>query len=407
MKTEKFGFIADTHLRLTQYGSERRGQDFLSAVLNAIDVCYLAGITTIFHGGDLLDASEIDGRVFSKLRIVDAHLKGLGMRMFAITGNHDMSNEPWHSQLGNTLTELPDGTYEAKTFGIFDIDHTIVTVQGLRIWGLPFMNPSQLRATLAGFGTKFPNIPMVDFVMWHGMVKEFLPVAGDDAISCHDFAQWPCFTNVLLGDIHIRKFFALRHATGGPGIIGYPGSTEVTKSNEDVAKSVTVLTVQKYDDAFGGFKRPITPEVTSLPIKTRAYWPIRVTSEDAMQTLLNSLQTFDRKDHGPVICATVSADIESFAKRVHNAAPPGTLLLDPRVIDTSSSIAAAFDMSTIRGEDPVLEKVDVDVIIRKVLPGIIDDLDFNAFCDIARNPETASAIFHSRVKEIIGRGIDK
>lgn len=388
-QTTKLGFIADSHLRTSQYGSAQRGHDFLNAVLSAIHVAHAEGITTILHGGDLLDTAKIDGPVFAQLRHIDDLLKELGMRMLAITGNHDMSHDVWHNQLNpeSCFKLQEDGSWDVIGSGLFCIDYKLVNVGELKVLGLPFMLPSKLRDTLEIFPQLHPG-KTVDILMWHGVVKEFLGFSGDDAIRAEDFSQHSYITNVMLGDIHARKFYALRGNTGGKGIIGYPGSTEMCKSDEETQKSITVLSALA----------PGSLEVSALPITTRPFWRRHIASETAMQSLLAELQAF-KGAFGPVVCAVVTAEIEQFSSRVRAASPMGTLLLDPRVMSSLAGATATFDLSST-GEVTAEAPTDLVGMIRTVLPGVVADADFEAFAAITRNPDAAEGILRARVAEI-------
>ncbi len=390
MPETTFGFIADTHLCLKKYGSEQRGADFLHAVLNAIEQCASCGIETILHAGDLCDTAEITGTEYSMLRTVHQRLVSKKMRMLSITGNHDMNRVPWHSVVGHTLPEVStEIEITDKHLGVLCIDNRLVKVHGRRILGVPYQTDGVMRQRLHTMATEFglSDTSPADFLMWHGMVREFF--ASSNSISAAEFAAHDYFNNVLLGDIHIRQFYALRF--DNRGIIGYPGSTELCSVNEPTDKTVAVL---NFAD-----ETQVTPSITYLPIDTRPCWRRRIENEETMTGMLNELRAMDRNSRGPIIVASVRDDISDFKNRVVTAAPANTVVLEPRYIQKFEDISMSAHFSE---PDYRPKTMDLEDMILTVFPGLDKtSANFSALLAIAQSPDAASTIIETRVQEIL------
>ena len=86
----KFAHLADTHLGYRQFGLIEREKDFYEVFEKVIDKIIEEKVDFVIHSGDLFESakpSPIALLIFQKGLL---KLKGAGIPMYAIAGNHDM-----------------------------------------------------------------------------------------------------------------------------------------------------------------------------------------------------------------------------------------------------------------------------------------------------------------------------
>lgn len=294
------GHTADWHLRESQYGYAYRGVDFFNGAIGAIRQLHANGVREIAHGGDMLDKRTPATKVIDQLLEVNAELNRLGMRMYAVTGNHERTEPSWIELLEKA----------AKSFGselaIRCVDNRIITLQnGMTMLGLPSMSSADLREYLAD-----PQKPGADILLWHGAVKEFANFPGLDAISANELLASGKFRCVLLGDIHIHKYFSY----GDGGIIGYPDSTEFCSANESPNKAAGLI----YTDG-----RNFT--VGRIEVPTRPVLFLRVGNEEDLQVAIDT-KIIPSRGTMPMIFVAYHPAITNAVPRIYASMDPGCVL---------------------------------------------------------------------------------
>lgn len=305
--SDTFAFIADTHLRSFQHGRSYRGQDFFNAFIYALESMRRQNITTVIHGGDLLDIRNPSSEVIDQLCRINAKALELGMAIYVITGNHDRCEPSWVQVLNNIITS-------SKTeSAIHSLDHKYVVLpKGTTIYGLPFMNSAELQETLK-------ESPEADFLVWHGAVKEFCNFPTQDVVDISLFEQTNRYKNVLLGDIHINKY--LPFGAEKKGIIGYPGSLELCEAGEHTEKFYSVIT---YKDG--------VVTCTQTPVKTRKVIKFKLTtSEDLDRLIRQQIATF--KNDVPMLLGKYNPKIPDCLPRIQAAMHPDSILRATPIID--------------------------------------------------------------------------
>lgn len=284
--------VADTHLRTSQYGFSYRGEDFKQGLIHAIDEARNCGVSEIFHGGDMIDQRSPASDVIDQLVDVHVYLEDRNMWMYAVTGNHERAEPTWVGLLEKV----------ARRFGgelrIKCIDHQRVTLRDGRttVFGLPSMSAVEMRDYLIN------GKDTADFLLWHGAVKEFADFPTMDAVAISEFAACTRFQSVLLGDIHVTKYFALRDT----GTIGYPGSTELCKGNEDPVKQIGII----YSDG-------CSHRVVTRPIPTRPVLLLRIMSEPDLDAAIIKLAA--TREQMPMVFASYNPTIPAVVSRMFAA----------------------------------------------------------------------------------------
>jgi DNA repair exonuclease SbcCD nuclease subunit len=213
------GHTSDWHLLSAQYGNRFRADAVFNAAKGALKRFYDMGVFDVVNSGDILDSAKNGSYPIFLLDAIDAYLKSLGMRMFSVTGNHDMDDPPWLSR------------YEENRVGIIPIDNVCVPLaNGSRLVGITTKTPSEFLARLESM----TELTERDIGVWHGPVKEFM--GGGKYISIQDILSRSPIKVWLLGDVHIYNY-----VTVDGKVIGYPGPVDMTDINEDPVKRIAVL----------------------------------------------------------------------------------------------------------------------------------------------------------------------
>ena len=305
--SDTFAFIADTHLRSFQHGRSYRGQDFFNAFIYALESMRRQNITTVIHGGDLLDIRNPSSEVIDQLCRINAKANQLGMVISVITGNHDRCEPSWVQVLNNVL----EAANAPSCIRSLD-NEMLVLPGGTTIYGLPFMNSAELQETLK-------TTPEADFLVWHGAVKEFCNFPAQDVVTVSLFEDTKKYKNVLLGDIHINKY--LPFGIEKKGIIGYPGSLELCEAGEPTEKFYSVI---KYING--------VVTCTQTPVKTRKVIKFKITtSEDLDKLVRQQLATF--KNDVPMLLGKYNPKVPDCLPRIQAAMHPDSILRATPIID--------------------------------------------------------------------------
>lgn len=259
----KFLHIADTHLCSVQYGDMRRGRDFLSAVKACVDIAVTEGITEILHGGDLLDARDLNSIVSEQLEELDRYLVQKGITMWVVTGNHDWCEPSWINQVERRRAHWAPHTLG----GLRSLDNRLENLGGVTVFGLPSMGVEELKAMLT-------VAPPADILVWHGPVREFAGYPSEAYIS-GDELPLDKYRAILLGDLHIHDYRML-----GNCLVGYPGSTELTNRGHAFEKFATVIEVTP--------GLPVTHRPVRLPTRKVLGW--KIMNEDDMAKAISDLE---------------------------------------------------------------------------------------------------------------------
>lgn len=324
MKT-KIAVSADWHLRDRQYHSAARGKDFGSAAMRAVKAVIKEGITTMAVIGDIFDHSAPSPAVIEQLQKIDDVARDNGLRILATTGNHDMRKPTWLSTLYRRRFVDPEQT------GIIPFDNMTAEIDGVRIAGLPYVNASRFRAM-----KKSGDLPEADILLFHSLVPDFLglPVGKNDLVL--DDLPTERYKAILLGDVHVQDYRRVDNC-----LVGYPGSTEMCKDNENPEKSVPVLSIDLESD------KPVKME-KRLPIKTRAFVSGKIWTSDDLDAKVEEIKAV--RDQRPVIAIDYDRDVPEVLSRIWGAADGKALLVNCLLIPRSSE----GEREVVQGQEQAL-----------------------------------------------------
>ena len=86
----KFAHLADTHLGYRQYGLIEREKDFYEVFEKVIDKIIEEKVDFVIHSGDLFETARPSPNALLAFQKGLLKLKGAGIPMYAIAGNHDV-----------------------------------------------------------------------------------------------------------------------------------------------------------------------------------------------------------------------------------------------------------------------------------------------------------------------------
>lgn len=221
---------ADNHLRVSASGSLARGEDFYKAAESVISIAVHRGACAVINAGDLFNAADNPPVLMEQLTRLDELARSHALPVLCIQGNHDYAQPSWVQVLQQSRGN------DTRIGGFMDVDNKAASVRGLPVWCMPYKAPADLRASLA---SPTPEQAACKIVVWHGQVLEFANYPSENIVTVEDFDP-ARFNLVLLGDIHLCKYLQKDGMT-----IGYPGATELCKSDEPLTHSCTIIDIEQ------------------------------------------------------------------------------------------------------------------------------------------------------------------
>ena len=213
----KFAHLADTHLGYRQFGLVEREKDFYEVFEKVIDKIIEEKVDFVIHSGDLFESARPSPIALLTFQKGLLKLKGAGIPMYAIAGNHDivMRND----------SIPPQVIFKKLGLKVISPINTTYMHGDIFIAGLPFYPSSQvknLKSKLADLSKKAANHEKSILVLHQGIDKYF---KMNYELEIGDLPD--NFNYYAMGHIHnyINDNF-------GKGKLVYPGSGEIWKVNE-------------------------------------------------------------------------------------------------------------------------------------------------------------------------------
>ena len=213
----KFAHLADTHLGYRQFGLVEREKDFYEVFEKVIDKIIEEKVDFVIHSGDLFETARPSPIALLTFQKGLLKLKGAGIQMYAIAGNHDivMRND----------SIPPQVIFKKLGLKVISPINTNYMHGDVFIAGLPFYPASQaknLKSKLAELSKKAANHEKSILVLHQSIDKYF---GYNYELEIGDLPD--NFTYYALG--HIHQYIADNY---GEGKLVYPGSGEIWKTNE-------------------------------------------------------------------------------------------------------------------------------------------------------------------------------
>lgn len=378
----RIALVADVHLRNSVSGSTVRGEDFFTAAQSVIERAAQRGCCAVFNAGDFLDTPALTANVWDQVVRLDDMAKQFDIPVYTITGNHDKTDPSWVSTLNNHPDTLK---------GIHDANYRTITLPGgLRVGCLPFMEPRELRECLANV----TQTQQPDVIMWHGAVKEWAGFPSEGMVEAADFAV----TNakaILLGDIHITKFHTMQMSNGGAALIGYPGATELAKSDDPLDHYFAVIDFCNLTRAVVGLELVRTAH--------RKVVPLNIDTQDKLDAAVEKVKQESDAHGGRIMVLCVCLDtITGAVSALHRAAGPRAVV---RVDTYSQGLPAgmllagmAFNGNNAEEEQAIASLEDR---FRNALPG---DTEMAALLVQCLNPD---APVNDLVRSFVSRRLEQ
>ena len=213
----KFAHLADTHLGYRQYGLFEREKDFYEVFDKVIDKIIEENVDFVVHSGDLFETARPSPMALLTFQKGLLKLKGAGIPMYAIAGNHDSvmhkGSIPPHvvfKKMGLKVISNINPTYM----------HGDIFIAGLPYY--PASHGKALKSKLAELSEKATHHEKSILLLHQGIDKYF-------SLSYElEIGEIPDnFDYYALG--HIHKYV---NDAYGKGRLVYPGSGEIWKTSE-------------------------------------------------------------------------------------------------------------------------------------------------------------------------------
>jgi DNA repair exonuclease SbcCD nuclease subunit len=214
----KIALVSDVHLGTRQYGIKERYDDFIVAFERFGQSAIDHKVDAVVIGGDLFDSPRPDAKSVLQAQYVVHQLESMGIHVFGIDGNHDLSNCGWMQVVG--AHALFDGT-PVSNGRLFP---------GVKIVGVNYKNGRDLIEAILQM---ISDGVTADIIVAHFAlaemngggsadtgVQELSPLLNKLGVKC-----------VMMGHVHIPE------AKTWNGVLYVnPGSTEMKAANEPTDK---------------------------------------------------------------------------------------------------------------------------------------------------------------------------
>ncbi|MBQ6511162.1 DNA repair exonuclease [Methanobrevibacter sp.] len=322
----KFAHLADTHLGYRQFGLIEREKDFYEVFEKVIDKIIEENVDFVIHSGDLFETARPSPIALLTFQKGLLKLKGAGIPMYAIAGNHDivMRNDSIPPQI----------IFKKLGLKVISPINTNYMHGDIFIAGLPFYPSSQLKnlkAKLDELSKKAANHEKSVLVLHQGIDKYF---GYNYELEIGDLPD--NFNYYALGHIHnyINDAF-------GKGRLVYPGSGEIWKTNEleDYAKNGKGFVVVDFEEPKPLIKRVKVDMPREFIKRSLDYNNL----ESGIAGIKDTIKDFDKK---PILDLEIR-NVESDTKGVYE-------LINEELGDLALMIRPNFIMD---------DELDVEVII--------------------------------------------
>ncbi|WP_067042641.1 DNA repair exonuclease [Methanobrevibacter sp. YE315] len=213
----KFAHLADTHLGYRQFGLVEREKDFYEVFEKVIDRIIEEKVDFVIHSGDLFETARPSPNALLVFQKGLLRLKGAGIPMYAIAGNHDM--------VMRKGAIPPQVIFKKLGLKVISPINTNYTHGDIFIAGLPYFPSSQskvLKSKLMELSKKAARYDKSILVLHQGIDKYF---GYQYELEIGDIPD--NFNYYALG--HIHKYV---NDSFGEGRLVYPGSGEIWKTTE-------------------------------------------------------------------------------------------------------------------------------------------------------------------------------
>ena len=317
----KFAHLADTHLGYRQYGLFEREKDFYEVFEKVIDKIIEENVDFVIHSGDLFETARPSPMALLTFQKGLLKLKGAGIPMYAIAGNHDsvmrkgsIPPQVIFKKMGLKVISTINPTYV----------HGDIFIAGLPYY--PASHGKALKSKLAELSQKATEHDKAILVLHQGIDKYF---GYNFELEIGEIPD--NFDYYALG--HIHKYVNDKF---GRGNLVYPGSCEIWKTSE----------LQDYHENGKGFvvvdfdgEKPIVKRVkVDVP---REFIKEEIEYSDLESRILSIKDTIKDYDKKPILSLIIN-NVESDTKGIYE-------IINDELGDLALMIRPSFNMA---GQEP-------------------------------------------------------
>ncbi len=292
----KFAHLADSHLGFRQYGLQERENDLYEVFDKIIDKIIEEDVDFVIHSGDLFETAKPSPKALLTFQKGLLRLKGAGIPMYAIVGNHD--------SLLSKAAIPPQVLFKKFGLKVISLINSYYIHDGVFIGGIPHIRPSEdkkLKSALANLSLKAENYDKSILVLHQGIDK-YINVNYELEIG--DLPD--NFDYYALGHLHnyIEDDF-------GKGKLVYPGSPDILRTNEynDYVKNGKGLVIVDLDGP--------KPNIKRIPIPISREFINRTIDYNNLQNDLKSLkQIIEGFEKKPIVNLTI-LNVDRQVKDIH------------------------------------------------------------------------------------------
>ena len=326
----KFAHLADTHLGFRQFGLIEREKDFYEVFGKVIDKIIEEKVDFVIHSGDLFETARPSPNALLEFQKGLLKLKGAGIPMYAIAGNHD--------EVMRKGSIPPQVIFKKLGLKVISPINTNYTQGDIFIAGLPYYPSSQnkvLKSKLVELSKKAANYDKSVLVLHQGIDKYFNLQYELEIGDIPDN-----FDYYALGHLHnyINDSF-------GKGRLVYPGSSEVWKTNElaDYRQNGKGFVVVDFDGQKPIVKRVKVDIPREFIKKTIDYNEL----EAGIASIKQTIKDFDKK---PILDLEIK-NVDSDTNFVYD-------IINEELEDLALMIRPTFTMAGEESIDEILNKKD-------------------------------------------------
>ena len=309
----KFAHLADTHLGYRQFGLIEREKDFYEVFEKVIDKIIKEKVDFVIHSGDLFETSRPSPLALLTFQKGLLKLKGAGIPMYAIAGNHDLAMRK------DSIP--PQVLFKKLGLKVISPINTNYMFGDVFIGGLPYSPASRsknLKSKLQDLSKKAAKHEKSILVLHQGIDKYF---GYQYELEIGDIPD--NFDYYALG--HIHKFVS---DDFGKGKLVYPGSTEVWKTSElnDYKENGKGFVIVDLDGAKPHIKR-VKIDISREFIKRSLDYN---NLESGVEGIRESIIDFDKKPILDLEIKNVEGETGSIYELINDELSDLSLLIRPK-----------------------------------------------------------------------------
>ena len=209
----KFAHLADVHLDHSQFhgaAREERRQDYADAWLKACMATVNLGCEFMVIAGDLFDSQDASIWARSVAREGLSLLRGEGVDVFAIPGNHDRPTARDGLSLMDELADQHLLHYDGRS--IFRVKR-MSDGSVIRICSLPWSGAAS-HQLIADLENPAPDKDFFHLLIAHIGIDNLMPIISPETVPLSIFQELSWLNYVALGHVHIPYYDGLVNMPG-------------------------------------------------------------------------------------------------------------------------------------------------------------------------------------------------